>query len=166
MRFPKPVGAILVGLLSAAMLIVGCNAPAPQSDSTKLGANFYPGTLTSLLPNYAYAPMVFTATAQTKTQSLSGQQCLTLTMTSSSLTTVTFQVKVSNDGGATYVPARTTPLAASLTASISAVTATTNNPYLVQVASFTNYEIVTSGTFTATSVTFQGVGSSNECPAF
>ncbi|HVI10210.1 MAG TPA: hypothetical protein VND65_18110 [Candidatus Binatia bacterium] len=165
-RYQKFFGIVLGMILMATVLTIGCGTPAPQSDSQKLGANFYPGTLTSLLPNYAYAPMVFTATSQTKTQSLSGQACLTLTMSSTALTTVTFQAKGSNDGGASYFPLRIAPIAATLTASVSAQTATANTAYYVQVSSFTNYELVTSSTFTATNVTFQGVGSSNPCPNF
>jgi len=161
MRLSKAFSIAASLILVASSLMVGCS---PKPAEVPLGASYYPGTLTSALPNYPFPLMTFTATSQTKTQALSGQDCLTLTMTSTALTTVTFLVKVSNDGGTTYVAARTAPYAATLTPSITAVTATANLPYIVNVAGWTNYEIVTSGTFTATAVNFQGVATSNTCP--
>jgi hypothetical protein len=164
MRLPKAFSIVASLVLMASMLLAGCSQAPPEVP--KLGAGYYPGTLTSALPNYPFPLMTFTATAQTKTQALSGQACLTLTMTATALTTATWIVNVSNDGGATYVPARVAPFAATLTPAITAVTTTAVKPYLVNVSGWTNYEIVTSGTFTATAVNFQGVASSNPCPSF
>lgn len=163
MRFSKPFAIMASVLLLASSLLVGCGEkPGPQA----LGASYYPGTLTSALPNYPFPVMTFTATAQTLSQNLSGQACMTLTMTSTALTTVTFIVNGSNDGGVTYVPLRVAPYIATLTAAITAITATANKPYLVNVSGFTNYQIVTSGTFTATNVKFAAVATSNPCPSF
>src|SRR5437588_2726674 len=56
------------------------------------------GSLSVVEPTQSYAPMVFTATAQTKTQALASSSCAIITQSAVSITTATFTIKVSNDG--------------------------------------------------------------------
>lgn len=157
----KLANILVLAVLSMSLLAIGCNQnPAPQQ---KVGA-YYPGTLTSALPNYPYPVMTFTATAQTVTQILSGVSYVTIEENAATCTTLTFQVKVSNDGGTNYYALAVAPyVAGTLVPSTSAVTVSNNTStlYVANVAGFTNIEVVTSSTFTATGVTFQIVGTSN-----
>src|SRR5579864_2531914 len=81
----------LVALLALAAAIASWSQGPPANPS-----------LGSILPNYSFPAMVFTATAQTKTQALGGVSYATIDVTASGLTTVTFQLKASNNGGASY----------------------------------------------------------------
>jgi len=157
----KKISAVMMALvLTIGLCLVGCS-----STPERLGAGYYPGTLTSLLPNYPYPPMVFTATSQTLTQALSGQSYCTFSVTANTLTTATFTIEGSSDGGTTYYPWAVAPLAGSATLAsvLTAITVTTApKMYVANVAGLTNFEIVTSSTFTATSVTVTPVCTSNK----
>lgn len=76
-----------------------------------------------------------------------------VTVTGSNLTTVTFSVLGSADGGVTYYPLAVNAVGSPGTTATS-VTATANGLYEFSLAGLTNIEFQTSGTFTATSVTF------------
>lgn len=163
--FEKFVSAVLVCVLGAMGYgITRLPAPLPTSSGPQKFGSFYPGTLTSAFPNYPLTPMTFTATAQTVTAILSGVSYVTISETATTCTTMTFQVKVSNDNGVTYYALAIAPyVAGTLVPSTSAVTVSNNTPnlYVANVAGFTNIEIVTSSTFTATGVSFQITGTSN-----
>jgi len=159
---PKAIARIVMAsLLAVLMATAGCGYF--QKPTPNRGA-YYPGTLTSALPNYPYPAMNFTATSQTDTQTLGGVSFVTIEETAATCTTLTFQVKVSNDGGTNYYALAVAPyVAGTLVPSTSAVTVSNNTPtlYVANVAGFTNIEIVTSSTFTCTGVNFYITGSSN-----
>jgi hypothetical protein len=160
MKLRQLLRPAMIGLVCATMFLASCAKPAPAPG--KVG--YYPGTLTSLFPNYPYPAMNFTATSQTVTQALSGVSFVTIEFTATTCTPITWQVKVSNDGGTNYVALPVAPYAAgTLSPSTSAVTlsAATTEMYVANVAGFTNIEIVTSSTFTATGVNFYITGTSN-----
>src|SRR6201986_94408 len=74
-----------------------------------------------------------------------------ITVTGNTLTTATFAVLGSSDGGTTYSPLAVSAVGSpSTTATTTTVTA--NGLYQVNLAGITNVEFQTSGTFTATSV--------------
>jgi hypothetical protein len=125
----------------------------------------YGGYQASLTPTLRYAPVTFTATAQTSTaQTLSGASFGLFQVKGTALTTVTFNVQGSIDGGATYftIPFAvatgytTRPLTTESTA-----TATASTLYAINLAGLTNIKFVTSGTFTATNVTISLTATSN-----
>lgn len=104
--------------------------------------------------------VVLTATAQTSapvalgnpsTGTASSWSVGTITLIGNTLTTATFGVLGSADGGVTYAPiainAYGTPATVGTTA-----TATTSGLYQVSLAGLTHIEFVTSGTFTATNI--------------
>jgi hypothetical protein len=84
-----------------------------------------------------------------------------ITLTGTSLTTVTFSVMGSSDNGSTYyalpIYTATSPGATPTTT----MTATANGLYQVNLAGITNVKLVTSGTFTAASVSLTFVASPN-----
>jgi hypothetical protein len=120
--------------------------------------------LTVVQPNYRRPALTATATSQTLKDVLPASSYCTINLTGVALTTVTFQFKVSNDGGVTYYPLSVAPYAASgaLVPVTAAATATAAGLYVANVAGFTNYEILTSGTFTATSVSWNLTCTSNK----
>jgi hypothetical protein len=124
-------------------------------------------SLGSILPNYSFPAMVFTATAQTKTQALGGVSYATIDVTAVGLTTATFQVKASNNGGASYdfnvgvAPYVYTSGALSAISQSPITITSAPAVYVCNLAGFTNVEITTSATFTATSLTAKITGTSN-----
>jgi hypothetical protein len=125
-------------------------------------------SLGSPLPNFPSPAMTFTATGQTKTQALGGVSYATLDITASGLTTATFQVKASNNGGASYdfnVGVAPYVYTSGTLANISQSPITiTSAPavYVCNLAGFTTVAIVTSGVFTATSITARITATSNK----
>src|SRR6266566_7478480 len=94
--------AVLSGILAATLILVGCQS------QPKVGG-FYPGSIAIISPNSALTPMVFTATSQTQSVALPPSTYCTLSAIGNTLTTATFQVNVSNDGGTTYFAAAVSP---------------------------------------------------------
>lgn len=84
----------------------------------------------------------------------------TITLTGVGLTTVTFQVMGSSDNGVTYYPLPVNAIATPSTTATT-TTATTNGLYQINLAGLTHVKFVTSGTFTATSVSFTLTASPN-----
>lgn len=130
--------------------------------------SYYPGTQTSLLPNYSYGAQSFTATAQTgATINLAGVSTGLIEVSGTALTTVTWQLEGSIDGGTTWFPVGTAPYtfsSGSLTipTSVSSTqTTTATTLYMANLAGFTNVRFVTSGTFTATNVSIKLTAASN-----
>lgn len=111
--------------------------------------------------NYSPAAQTFTASAQTGTAiPLPAVDSALIQISGSSLSTVTWAIKCSNDGTNFYsLPTAAMPTTA--LPSTLAVTQTTTAAalYLVNVAGCMQVEFVTSGTFTATSVTIKFTGS-------
>ena len=147
-----------------AMIGIGCN---PKPADQKLGASYYPGTLTSALPNYAYSPMKFTATAQTDTQALSGVGWATVELYGVA-TAETIQCKGSNDGGTNYfgIPYSDGTITATYNTVKMIAAGTwsyTGTPllYYVNLSGFTNLSCTTSSTFTGASAYVQVTASSN-----
>lgn len=84
-----------------------------------------------------------------------------LTLVGTSLTTVTFAVQASTDGGLNYFAIPVYLVASPTTAAATSITATASAQYGINLAGVTHLKIVTSGTFTATSVSFQLATSPN-----
>lgn len=106
----------------------------------------------------SYPAQTFTASATTGTaiplqQNSSGGSygAGTISLTGTGLTTVTFQVQGSNDGGTTYFPLYITGVS-DPTVTGSTITSTGNGLYSVSLAGLTHVRFVTSGTFTASTV--------------
>lgn len=121
-----------------------------------------------------YPAQTFTASGQTGTPiQLNGLTVLstvgssfasgTITVTGTSLTTATFSVQGSSDGGTTYFALPIIdPLAApSSSAPATTVTVTGNYTYQVSLAGITHIRLVTSGTFTATALSLTLTASPN-----
>lgn len=131
--------------------------------------SYYPGTQTSLLPNYSYAAQSFTATAQTgQTINLAGVSSGLIQVTGTGLTTATWELEGSIDGGTTWFPIGTAPYtftSGSLTLPVASVnqteTTTATSLYIANLAGLTNVRFVTSGTFTATSISIKLTTASN-----
>lgn len=107
--------------------------------------------------NNVFPAQSFTATAQTGAViQLNGQQISygagTITVTGTALTTVTFAVQGSSDGGVTYYALPISAVASPGTTPTTTVTATASGLYQVSLVGITHVKFVTSGTFTATSV--------------
>jgi hypothetical protein len=122
--------------------------------------------LTVAQPNYSYALMVFTLTAQTKTQTLGGCASGTLEILGPA-TAATLQLFGSNDGGTNYfgLPFSTGAYASNVLAVTTPGTfpAYTGTPvmYFINLAGLTNFKVVSSGTFTGASASVKVVCSSN-----
>jgi len=156
--FAKLSSAAMILMIVAVSMTVGCTPkPAPE----KMGA-YYPGTLTSALPNYPLPVMTFTATAQTVSAPLSGMSMCTVTA-SGTLTAATFTFSVSNDGGVTYYTAAVAPYGATITPVTTAITiASGTGAWVFNVGGWTNFKVVTSGTFTGTNLILQPTCTSNK----
>jgi hypothetical protein len=153
------VAAMCLGAMDGIHSAVEHNLIAPS--------NVLAQSITSLFPNSKFPPMVFTATSQTKKQTLGGFSTATLEITGTA-TSCILQVEVSNDGGSNYFA---TPYFAGVYTSNVPVIVTgaafptyNNSPvlYWISVAGMTNLEVVSSGTFTGTSCTVQITASSNK----
>lgn len=152
----------ICAVLCTALLAISIVNYSPR----EVSAQGYSGQLAVSQPNYSYAPMVFTATAQTKTQVLGGCSTATISISGTALTTVTWQIFASNDGGTNYyaIPQSTGAFTSNvLTVTTGAATTTTAATlYYANLSGFTIFKIVTSGTFTATNVTAKVVCSANK----
>lgn len=84
----------------------------------------------------------------------------TITITGVGLTTATVGVLGSSDGGVTFFPLNIAPIT-SLTTTATTATITATSLYAVNLATITNLKFVTSGTFTATSITLKLAASPN-----
>lgn len=127
--------------------------------------------LASPYSNAVFAPQNFTSSGQTgKVLQLNGLTVAstvgssfasgTITVTGVSLTTVTFTVQGSSDNGITYFPLPVNAVASPGTLA-TVITATTSGMYQVSLAGLTHVRFVTSGTFTATSVSITLTASPN-----
>lgn len=153
MKYIRSIAFVLAALVGAA----GIATPA--------FAQYYPGSLATMTPNYSYPAQTFTATAQTGTAiNLGGLTSGIVQVKGTGLTTVTFAVQGSMDGGATWfsLPTATYPTTAAPSTLAVTQTATATTQYVVNLAGITNVRFVTSGTFTATSVTLQLTASANK----
>jgi hypothetical protein len=119
--------------------------------------------------NFVFPASVFTATGQTSTTiDLSPNQAGAngaysagaLSVVGTGLTTATFQVLGSSDGGQNFFALNVAP-ATSPTSTSTMTTVTGNGLYYVDLAAITHIQIATSGTFTATSLSIQLTGSPN-----
>ncbi len=126
-------------------------------------------TITSPLPNLVFVPMTFTATGQTKSMPIGGISIATVRIAGPA-TAATLQIKASNDAGANYFAIPFVPGAGTMyTSGVLNVSNPGTFPayagsavlYYVNLSGFNFVEVVSSGTFTGTSVSVQIVGSSN-----
>lgn len=155
----KLLASLFIPILALAMV-----ASPVMAQST-----YYPGSVPSILPNYSYPVQTFTATSQTSTNlGLTGVSAGLIQVTGSSLTTVTWAINGSVDGGTTWFALGTSQYtfsSGSMTVPIASIkssqTTTASSLYIVNLAGLTNVQFVTSGTFTATSVAIKLVASSN-----
>lgn len=142
---------VILALVLLCTFGAGCNLPAQ---------------LASPFSNSVWPAQTFTASSQTGTvMQLNGLTSSTstvgssfasgtLTLTGTSLTTVTFAVMGSSDNGATYYALPIYTVASPSTSPTTTITATANGIYQISLAGITHLKIVTSGTFTATNVSF------------
>lgn len=118
------------------------------------------GTPSTAFPLTHFPTLTFTATSQTFSNPIAAGAVSTVTIQvlGSSLTTATWQILASNDGGAHYygIPVSTGAFTSNVLNATTAATVTTTSSslYYADLAGFDHYEIVTSGTFTATNVKF------------
>jgi hypothetical protein len=164
--------ALPIAVATFALLgLLGASAQRSSIDLSRLfvtSANAQGGLFTTALPNYKYTAMSFTATSQNKTQAIGGVSTASVQISGSSLTTVTWQLTCSNDGGANYYGIPSLAAGGTVTSGVlpittaGTITTTTAALYYFNLSGCTNFKIATSGTFTATSVTAQVVASSNK----
>ena len=115
----------------------------------------YSASVLNQSTTYSGPVQTFTGVANGNTNRLVGYSSGVIEVTGNALTTVTWAIEGSMDGGVTW---QALPTAAFPTVSLpstlaaSETTTVSGTFYLVNVAGFTNYRFVTSGTFTATSV--------------
>lgn len=142
----------IVAVVCALMSFVSASAHAQiQSPSS----NFY-----NLSPNTYYTQATpFTAASQTAAAlPIAGANSAVIQIKASSLTTVTWALKCSIDGGTTFfslplapIPTTTVPIT---TTALTETTTTANSIYVANVTGCAQLQFsTTSGTFTATSVT-------------
>lgn len=121
---------------------------------------------------YVFKAQSFTATGQTgATIQLNGLTVPstvgssyasgTITLTGVALTTVSFQVLGSSDNGATFYPLPIYTSASPTNTPVTTITATAAGLYQINLAGISHIKFVTTGTFTATSVSLTLTGSPN-----
>jgi len=140
-----------------ALLGIGAQFASAQS--------YYPGSLATTTPNYSFPAQSFTATNQTGAAiGLGGLTSGVIQVTGTDLTTVTFAIQGSIDGGVTWFNLPTAAYPTTAKPSTLAVTQTAAAPtlYVVNLSGITTVRFVTSGTFTATSVAVKLTASSNQ----
>jgi len=134
--------------------------------TTQARAQAYPGSQASLLPNYAYPVATFTAASQNgSTLYIGGLTSGVITVYGTALTTATWKIQGSNDGGGHWfdLPTAAYPTTAAPTTLAVSQTSTATGLFAVNLAGFTNVRFATtSGTFTATSLSLVLTGSSNK----
>jgi hypothetical protein len=140
-----------------------------------MGAYCFPqaNPLASPYSNSVFKPSIFTSSSQTGTviqlnalttpSSTVGSSFAsgTITLTGTSLTTVTFALQGSADNGTTYFPLPIFTVGSPSTPPSTPITATANGLYQVSLAGLTHVRFVTSGTFTATSISLTLTASPN-----
>jgi hypothetical protein len=107
--------------------------------------------------NSVFPSQSFTTTGQTgATINLAGSAYSvgTISVTGTGLTTATFGVSGSADNGVTFNPLPISAVGSPGSTATATATATANGLYQVNLAGITQIKFVTSGTFTATSVSF------------
>jgi hypothetical protein len=158
--FVRRIAAIAVMSALVLMASFGVGTFAPLNHGTV----FAQGAQPSIFPNFRYAPLTATATSQTVKAPMGGVSSCLIQQTSVANTTITWQIKFSMDGGTTYYALSMAPYATSLTQSTAAITTTSTAAalFVANMADITNIELVTSGTFTATSLTVQLTCSGNK----
>lgn len=146
----------------AAILCLGlatCLAPQAHGQA-------YPGSQNTLLPNYSFTAQTFTANSTTgDTINIGGLSSGLIQVTGVSLTTATWKIQGSADGGTTWndlptaaYPTTTVPI----TTTAVSQTSTAAGLFCVNLAGLTNVRFATtSGTFTGTSLSLKLTASSN-----
>jgi len=120
----------------------------------------YYGVQPTLTPNYGVGTFTATATSQTSSVfPLAGFSGVSIAVYGTSLTTATWALQGTNDGTHWFPLLLAAVAVPGTTATTETTTAT--SMYIANVAHMTQIRLVTSGTFTATSVTFNVVASSN-----
>lgn len=129
----------------------------------------YPQSSLQLNTNILFPVVIMTATAQTSTVTHLGQtpggnggsySVGTITVKGTSLTTATFAVNGSSDGGVTFFPLNISSINAPGTTTTTQ-TVTANGIYQVNLSGITDVEYITSGTFTGTSIALTLTASPN-----
>lgn len=125
-------------------------------------AQYVPGAQPIVFPTFQSPVYTFTATSQT------GNSATTTALASgiievkgTALTTATWAMQGSIDGGTTWQALPTAPYPTTAfvtTTAVTQTTTTTNTFYVVKLLGFTKFRFVTSGTFTATNITIQFTG--------
>jgi hypothetical protein len=158
-RFWKTAGVSILSIALALGVVSIGVAPQPLRAQ---GPQQTTGT-TTVLP--IISP---TLTGQTFNRNLGGgMACVMIEQFSTTATTFTFAVNGSIDRGVHYFPLAVAPYVGSATiASVLTTVTISNNTatlYTANVSGFTNIQVVTSGTFTATGVNIQITSSTGDC---
>jgi hypothetical protein len=121
------------------------------------------GAQSSVFPNYPVATVTsLTATAQTSASfGMPGSSYGVIQIKATAITTVTWAIQGSIDGGVTFFPLNTAAILVPGTVAATE-TSTANGLYVVNLAGITNVRFVTSSTFTATGLTIKLVTTSNK----
>lgn len=150
----------------ALMAVAACLfAGLPQIADAQIPFN---GQQVSIFQNYPVATVTtLTATAQTSASfGMPGSSTALIQVKATSLTTVTWALQCSIDGGTTFFPINTAslttyPTTIPITTLVATETSTATGLYVANVGGFTNCRFVTSGTFTATGLVIKLVTTSN-----
>jgi hypothetical protein len=136
-------------ILTGIILLFASILAVPQFAAAQ-GVSSQPVTF----PTYQPAAQSFTATAQTgAVYTAVGFSSATVAVVGTAITTVTWALQGSTDGVNFFPLATAAPLVPGTTAATQTTTA--NAIYVANVAGFTKFRIVTSGTFTATGLTIK-----------
>lgn len=151
----------------AGLLLVLCLAAVVTAAPAQAQSIPFAGQVSSISPNYPLVPVVsLTATAQTSTEFLGvpGASYAGIVVTGTTLTTATWALQGSINGGTTWVAIATAPLGVTPLVPVLTETSTVaaGSSYAANVAGFTRLRFVTSGTFTATGLKIQVVVTSNK----
>lgn len=158
-RFKEATSYALTVALVVLVAIAALAAPPAAAQA-------FPGSQNSLLPNYSYTAQVFTANATNgATINVGGLRSGLIQVTGSSLTTATWKIQGSADGGTTWtdLPTAAYPTTSvPITTTAVSQTSTAAGLFCVNLSGMTNVRFATtSGTFTATSLSLKLTASSN-----
>lgn len=155
MKTLKYLAVALVALLG-----IGAQFASAQS--------YYPGSLATMTPNYVYPAATFTAASQNGTAiGLGGLGSGIIEVKATTITTATWAIEGSVDGGTTWFELPTTALSVvastTPTPALTQTTTATATAYAVNLVGITQVRfITTSGTFTATGFSLTLAANSNK----
>lgn len=147
MKFRSTIASLILVLMMVCAVAIPSLAQGPQP--------------VILNQNAGYAVVTFTATSQTSTPMTTGSTSyMTIRVVGSSLTTATWALKCSNDGGTSYFSWPTAAVGVPGTLALTQ-TSTADAMYIANISATDHCEFVTSGTFTGTNIKIKVTTSGN-----